>query len=73
MITTNNEKFNNFIQNKDERYYTEKSKDSYNYYFIKIPYDGDARMHEITLITHGKKELYNKAVFEQTLINKETA
>jgi hypothetical protein len=29
---------------------------------------GDARMNEIISITHGKKELYNKAAFEKTLL-----
>jgi hypothetical protein len=28
---------------------------------------GDAGMNEITAITHGRKELYNKAAFEKTL------
>jgi len=28
---------------------------------------GDAKLYEITLITHGKKELYNKAQFEKSL------
>jgi len=29
---------------------------------------GDAKMHEILSITHGKKELYNKTEFEKTLV-----
>ena len=55
MINTNNEKFNNFIQSKGERYYAEKTKDT-NYYFIKIPYDGDC---DFIHVVHTYVSRYN--------------
>ena len=39
-MITNNGSFSKFLENKDERYYAERTKD-YNNFLFKIPYDGD--------------------------------
>ena len=65
-MNINNEKFNNFIQSKGERYYSDKA-NGYNYYFFKIPYDADCDfIHVINKYTchsdpDGKPGIHDKS------------